>query len=340
MSATDRSSCWRACRSSPSSRRRSSSASPGSPCPARFPPGRGSSTRATTPTPATSSARATCGSPASTPTGGRSRSPRSAPATSSASWRCSTARRARPASRRSRDAELLALPAADVRRLLADHPEITVKLVARADPAPARDQRADLPPVLPDRAQPGRRRAHPADRRGGGRRGAAGRHDPHDPGRPRPARGHLARERQPLPRRRSSAPASFGSAAAGSPCSSPGASTPTSSDAARRRPAATSPPARADGRAPAAPPGDRRRAGAGGDGRGARASASCPSGYRRRAYADSALPIGDEPDDLPALDRGGDLPGAGARRAIRAGARGRDRLGLLGGGARSAGRAR
>ena len=74
--------------------------------------------------------RAASGSPASTPTAARSPSPRSAPATSSASWRCSTARSARPASRRSSDGELLALPAGDVRALLARHPEITVKLVA------------------------------------------------------------------------------------------------------------------------------------------------------------------------------------------------------------------
>ncbi len=59
----------------------------------------------------------------------RSRWPRSGRATSSASSPCSTGRRARRASRPS-DAELLALPAGDVRRLLADHPDISVKLIA------------------------------------------------------------------------------------------------------------------------------------------------------------------------------------------------------------------
>ena len=46
------------------------------------------------------------------------------------SWRCLTARCARPASKRSADGELLALPAGEVRALLARHPEITVKLIA------------------------------------------------------------------------------------------------------------------------------------------------------------------------------------------------------------------
>ena len=64
------------------------------------------------------------------------------------------------------DGELLALPAGDVRALLARHPEITVKLVAALVAPPARRQRADLPPVLPDRAQPRRRRPLPARRRG------------------------------------------------------------------------------------------------------------------------------------------------------------------------------
>ena len=57
------------------------------------------------------------------------------------------------------DGELLALPANDVRSLLARHPEIALKLVAGAGPPPARRQRAALAPVLPDRAQP--RRRHP-----------------------------------------------------------------------------------------------------------------------------------------------------------------------------------
>ena len=96
-----RSSCCAACRSSPTSSRTSSRASPWSRCRAPSRPRPGSSTRATTPTPATSSAAAASASPASTPTAARSRSPRWARKTSSASSRCSTARSARPASNRS-----------------------------------------------------------------------------------------------------------------------------------------------------------------------------------------------------------------------------------------------
>ena len=146
--------------------------------------------------------RAASASPASTPTGGRSPSRRSARATSSASWRCSTARSARPASKSLDDGELLALPAGEVRALLARHPEITVKLVAALVRRLRDRQRADLPPVLPDRPEPRRRRPHPARRRGGAARRRRRRgDDPDEPGRPRPARRHLARERQPLPRR-------------------------------------------------------------------------------------------------------------------------------------------
>ena len=52
------------------------------------------------------------------------------------------------------------------------------------------------------------------------------------------------------------------------------------------------PAARGDGRAAAAPPRDRRRAGAGGDGAVPRED-FVPDRLRRRAYADSALPIGE-----------------------------------------------
>ena len=69
----------------------------------------------------------------------------------------------------------------------------------RPHPAAAGDERAGLPAVVSDRAQPGRRGAHPAGRRGGRGRGASGGDDPDDAGGPRPARGHLARERVPLP---------------------------------------------------------------------------------------------------------------------------------------------
>ena len=68
------------------------------------------------------------------------------------------------------DGELLALPAGDVRGLLARHPEITREAGRGAGPAPARRQRADLAPVLPDRAEPRRRGALPARRRGGAAR--------------------------------------------------------------------------------------------------------------------------------------------------------------------------
>ena len=73
------------------------------------------------------------------------------------------------------DGELLALPAGDVRSLLARHPEIALKLVAGAGPSPARRQRADLPPVLPDGPQPRRRHPRPARRaraQNGGEQGA------------------------------------------------------------------------------------------------------------------------------------------------------------------------
>ena len=100
------------------------------------------------------------------------------------------------------DGELLALPAGEVRALLARHPEITREAGRRPRPPPAHRQRADLPPVVPDRPQPRRRRALPARRRGGAARRRRRRgDDPHEPGRPRPARRHLAGERQPLPRR-------------------------------------------------------------------------------------------------------------------------------------------
>ena len=52
----------------------------------------------------------------------------------------------------------------------------------RADPAPARDERADQPPVLPDGAEPGRRRALPARQRGRRRAGPRRGDDPDEPG--------------------------------------------------------------------------------------------------------------------------------------------------------------
>ena len=109
---------------------------------------------------------------------------------------------ARPASKRSLDGELLALPAGDVRALLSRHPEIALKLVAGAGAPPAHRQRADLAPVLPDRPQPRRRGPLPARREESPQAGERRRgDDPDEPDRPGPARRHLARERQPLPRR-------------------------------------------------------------------------------------------------------------------------------------------
>ena len=212
------------------------------------------------------------------------------------------------------DSELLALPAADFRRLLADHPEIAVKLIARPDPAPSGDQRAGRPAVVPDRPEPGRRAcstqliAEEAVARG-----APGRDDPDDPGGPGPARGHLARERQPLPGHARARRRGPGGARPGHGGRAPAPARlhllmrPRSEGARVRRAA------RRDGRAPAAPARDRRRAGAGGDGEGApralRAGALPPARLRRLGAADRR-----RADDLPALDRGCDLPGAGAAR--------------------------
>ena len=100
------------------------------------------------------------------------------------------------------DGELLALPAGDVRALLARHPEITVKLVAalvrRLRAANERISRQSFQTV-PSRVAGvlSQLVAEEAPRERRGRRGD----DPDEPGRPRPARRHLARERQPLPRR-------------------------------------------------------------------------------------------------------------------------------------------
>ena len=72
------------------------------------------------------------------------------------------------------DGELLALPAADVRALLARHPEITVKLVAalvrRLRAANERISRQSFQTV----PEPRRRRPLPAGRRGGPARGDGG----------------------------------------------------------------------------------------------------------------------------------------------------------------------
>ncbi len=62
------------------------------------------------------------------------------------------------------DGELLPSRPTTFARLLARHPEISLKLVAAPRPPPPRRQRADLPPVLPDRPQPRRRHPLPARR--------------------------------------------------------------------------------------------------------------------------------------------------------------------------------
>ena len=82
----------------------------------------GSSTRATTPTPATSFAAATCGSPASTPTAGRSRSRRSGPGDIFGELAMLDGEARSASVETLSDCELLALPAADVRALLARPP--------------------------------------------------------------------------------------------------------------------------------------------------------------------------------------------------------------------------
>ena len=267
---------------------------PGRRFPARFPPGCGSSTRATTATPATSSARATCASPASTPTAARSPSRRSGRATSSASWRCSTARLARPASRRSSDSELLALPAADVRAPARRAPGDLGEAGRRADAAAARGQRARRAPVVPDRPEP-RRRACSRQliaEEAGGARGASGVTI-------RMTQADLAQlagtSRESVSRFLADARARRGGpgrAAAGSPWSSRGGCAPTSSDEARpsrgrvRRAARARWSSASFAGAGSATSGCWRRW------RRSRASCSSRSATARRAYADSALPIG------------------------------------------------
>ena len=92
--------------------------------------------------------------------------------------------------------EVIAILGGDMRRLLGEHPDIAVKLVAGARTPPARDQRAPGAAVLPNRAEPGRlrplaargRRAESADEGAGTRRCA----DHRDPGRSGAAGGILA----------------------------------------------------------------------------------------------------------------------------------------------------
>ena len=98
------------------------------------------------------------------------------------------------------DAELLALPAIDVRRVIADHGDIAAKLIVaitrrlrETNERVARQSFQTVPSrVAGVLSQLIAEEAIPEDR--------AGDHRADDPGRPRAARRHLARERQPLPR--------------------------------------------------------------------------------------------------------------------------------------------
>ena len=232
------------------------------------------------------------------------------------------------------DAELLGLPASDVRRVIAGHGDIAAKLIValtrRLRETNERVSRQSFQTV-PSRVAGV---LVPADRRGDRPRGAPRDHGADDPGRPRAARRDLARERQPLPRDA------------------------RASRRGRRRPR----------------PGDRARATATArlhlltelSAPNVSASAWWSASFARRGISDERVlaAMGEVPrerfvdeqpraprlrrlgaaargraDDLPALGRRGDLRGAGAARR-RARARGRHRLGLLGGGARSARRGR
>ena len=97
------------------------------------------------------------------------------------------------------DAELLALPAIDMRRVIAEHGDIAAKLIVaitrrlrETNERVARQSFQTVPSrVAGVLAQLIAEEAIP-ERRGGDRA--------HDAGGPGAARGHLARERQPLPR--------------------------------------------------------------------------------------------------------------------------------------------
>ena len=67
------------------------------------------------------------------------------------------------------DVEAIAILGADMRRLLREHPGHRRQARHLARPPAARGQRAPRAPVLPDGAEPRRRRARPARRAGAGR---------------------------------------------------------------------------------------------------------------------------------------------------------------------------
>ena len=98
------------------------------------------------------------------------------------------------------DTTAVALLAGDVRRLLAARPEIAVKLLERAGRAPARGQRADHAPVVPDRRRAGSRPCSSGrSRRDPRGRRRARRRDLRHPGGHRPARRVVARVGVALP---------------------------------------------------------------------------------------------------------------------------------------------
>ena len=145
--------------------------------PRRFDARRGrSSARATTRTRVTSCAPATPARSASTPTGATITLAHVRPRRHLR--RAGDVRRRAPlgdrrGARRARGARASSAPTCA--GCCARHPEIAVKLVDRAGAPAARGQRAARAPVLPDRAEPRRRRARPARRAGAAPRAPAAR---------------------------------------------------------------------------------------------------------------------------------------------------------------------
>ena len=121
-------------------------------------------------------------------------------ARSSASWRSSTTERRSATVESLEETEVIAILAGDMRRMLREHPDIAVKLLAALEPPAAGDQRAAHPAVVPDRAEPGGGGAG----RAGGRRARPRARASSDvlitatQSRSRPARGFLAGVGEPL----------------------------------------------------------------------------------------------------------------------------------------------
>ena len=200
---------------------------------------------------------------------------------------------ARRASRRSATPSCWRCPPPTCARSLAGQRRHHREARRRAHPAAARDQRADRRQsfqTVPSRVAGvlSQLIAEEAIRRGA-RRG----HDPDDPGRPRAARRHLARERQPLPRHARARRRRPRRARPGHRARAAAAARLHLLTAGLRPLDSLRPAAGADGRAPAAPARDHRRAGARGDGgRPARAlrprapSSAAPTTTRRCRSAD------------------------------------------------------